>query len=86
MDLLLLFLLYFLLHTHFCISVHKLNPQGKIETFLNDNVQCVKLTSFRILEDADARFSSLKRRKGNPKKGDFLFFPSQMDANAKKGA
>ena len=84
MDLLLLFLLYFLC-THFCISVHKLNPQGKIETFLNDNVQCVKLTSFRILEDADARFSSLKRRKGNPKKGDF-YFPSQMDANAKKGA
>ena len=86
MDLLLLFLLYFLLHTHFCISVHKLNPQGKIETFLNDNVQCVKLTSFRILEDADARFSSLKRRKGNPKKRATFYFPSQMDANAKKGA
>ena len=85
MDLLLLFLLYFLLHTHFCISVHKLNPQGKIETFLNDNVQCVKLTSFRILEDADARFSSLKRERETLKKATF-YFPSQMDANAKKGA
>ena len=85
MDLLLLFLLYFLC-THFCISVHKLNPQGKIETFPdNDNVHCVKPTSFRILEDADASFSSTNRRKEKPEKGDFYFL-SQMDANAKKGA